>query len=155
MPAPRKSSSRKRLTGNRSRTRITPEPTVPFRPPTPPKDLPKEARRHWKLLAPDLIKARKLNQFTVSLFKEYTIIMMTLEDLDRAIYETNRSLIEITSVVDSAGRERFESKETALSKTRRQHWIILERIAKSFGFTAIQFEGHYRYDTDDDNGDDF
>ncbi len=146
MPYIKKSSGRKKFEGQQPGF-IQGEPVVSFRPPKCPKDLPKEAKSIWNNLAPDLIQAKKLNQFTAPIFREYCIVVMTLQDLDKAIYATNRSLLEQTRLYDAGtGKEENEYKESALSKIRRMHWVQLEKFSKTLGFTFIAFEGHYRYE---------
>lgn len=153
MPAgrPKKPSRVKKFEGNRSKVPIFEESVVSFQAPSCPKDVPKEAKEYWKMLAPDLIRAKKLNQFNAHSFKEYCIICMTLDDLDKAIYETCRSLLQEDRLYDAGtGKETVEYKESALSKIRRQYLILHDKLCKSFGFTAVQFGGHYRYKDDDE-----
>jgi len=154
MPAgrPKKPSAKKRFEGNRSKVDIVDESVISYKAPSCPKDMPKEAKKIWRQLAPELIRARKLNQYNSHSFKEHCIIIMTLNDLDNAIYNTCRSLLQEEKVYDAAtGTEEVSYKEAALSKIRRQYLMLLDRSSKAFGFTAVQFPGHYRYD---DNHDD-
>lgn len=144
---PKKSAAQKRFEGNRSKVNIVDEPVISFKAPSCPRDMPPEAKKIWKQLAPQLIRARKLNQYNSHSFKEHCVIIMTLNDLDNAIYNTCRSLLQQDKIYDAAtGEEEVAYKEAALSKIRRQYLMLLDRSNKAFGFTAVQFSGHYRYD---------
>lgn len=150
---PKKSSAQKRFEGNRSKVKIVDEPVVSYKAPSCPRNVPPEVKKIWKQLAPQLIRARKLNQFNAHAFKEHCVIIMTLDDLDNAIYETCRSLLQENVTVDpTTGIETTQYKEAALSKVRRHYMTLLDRSNKAFGFTAVQFEGHYRYDEDESDG---
>lgn len=144
---PKKPSRVRKFEGNRSKTVIVEEPVVKYKRPSCPRELPREIKKIWKTLAPDLIRTRKLNQFNARAFLEHCYIIMHLDDLDKAIYESCRSLLQENKVIDSVtGIETVQYKEAALSKIKRGYLSAFERSCKVFGFTATQFASHYQYE---------
>lgn len=144
------SAKQKKLTGNRSKKAIRQEASLAYAIPRIPRGMNHGARRHWEKWAPHCVAAKTLNPITEEAFGHMCDIMSRLEAIRRALDEVNASMLQERNMVDSAGREVNECKESAYSMMYRQYSKLFLDYAKQFHLTPSSSRGVFNFDSDGD-----
>jgi phage terminase small subunit len=102
------------------------------------------AAAYWDKVAPVLVKRGHLNILSEDAFAELCDCAMRLRDINAAINETNRSLLQIDDKWDNkAGVESQSFKESALSDIKRKYSNLLLVYCKQFYLTPLSNRGNF------------
>jgi phage terminase small subunit len=146
----RKSSKEKKLKGNPGCRSVKKEPSLCFDAPDCPAKLNDGAKVYWSRYSPYLVKTKQLNILSADLFAEYCNVMSAIDDIELSIQECCKSRLQVNSIMDSAGRERIEYKEAALSQMNRQYKRLALDYGKQFHLTPESMKGYYNFDDDEE-----
>lgn len=146
----RKPAKEKKLRGNPGKQSIRKEPSLCFDAPDCPAKLNDGAKVYWSRYSPYLVKTKQLNVLSADLFAEYCNVMSAIDDIELSIQECCKSRLQVNSIMDSAGRERIEYKEAALSQMNRQYKRLALDYGKQFHLTPESMKGYYNFDDDEE-----
>jgi phage terminase small subunit len=109
-----------------------------------PKGLNEIATDYWDKVAPTVISRGHLNVLSEDAFAELCDIYSRLQDVNGAINETNRSLLQIDDKWDNKGGVETQSfKESALSDLKRKYSRLLLDYCKQFYLTPLSNRGDF------------
>ena len=109
-----------------------------------PAGLNETAAAYWDKVAPTVILRGHLNVLSEDAFVEICDLHSRLKDINRAINETNRSLLQIDDKWDNkAGVETQSFKESALSDLKRKYSRQFLDYCKSFYLTPLSNRGNF------------
>jgi len=147
----RKPETKKKFEGNRGKKKITNEVALSYKVPKCPADLNDTAKVYWKKIAPYLIETKQLHVLSEDTFKELCDIYSRLNDINHAIDETNRSLLQIDDKWDNKNAVETKSfRESALSDIKRKYSKQFLEYSKQFHLTPESMKGFYNFDKEDD-----
>jgi hypothetical protein len=102
------------------------------------------AAAYWDKVSPILIKRGHLNILSEDAFTELCDLTSRLRDINIAINETNRSLLQIDDKWDNKeGTETQSFKESALSDIKRKYSKLLLDYDKQFYLTPLPNRGNF------------
>lgn len=125
----------------------TPQP--PSKPPTHyepvcPDGLNEIAAAYWQKIAPTVIERGHLNVLSEDAFSELCDLFSRLKDINKAIDETNRSLLQIDDKWDAKnGMETQSFKESALSDIKRKYSKLFLDYQKQFYLIPLSNRGNF------------
>jgi len=109
-----------------------------------------DASDYWNKVAPLLIKRGHLNHLSEDAFVELCDIHSRLRGINRAINETNRSLLQIDDKWDNkTGVETQSFKESALSDIKRKYSKLFLDYQKQFYLTPLPNRGNFGIQEDE------
>jgi hypothetical protein len=119
-------------------------------PPVPinrPQGMNEEALAYWEKIAPTIILRGHLNVLSEDTFAELCDLHSRLKDINRAIDDGNRSLLQIDDKWDSkSGLETQSFKESALSDLKRKYSRQFLDYCKQFYLTPLSNRGNFGLD---------
>jgi len=123
---------------------------VKSKPPSPPINCPQMlneiAASYWRKIAPTVIERGHLNVLSEDAFAELCDLYSRLRDINSAIDETNRSLLQIDDKWDSKeGVETRSFKESALSDIKRKYSKLFLDYQKQFYLTPLSNRGVFGF----------
>jgi len=102
------------------------------------------AADYWDKVAPLLIKRGHLNSISEDIFIELCDLKQRLGDINKAINETNRSLLQVDDKWDNKNCIETQSfKESALSDIKRKYSRLLLDYCKQFYLTPLSNRGNF------------
>jgi len=102
------------------------------------------AGEYWDKVSPTCIKRGHLNILSEDSFAELCDIYSRLVEVNKAIDETNRSLLQIVDTWDNkAGTETQQFKESALSDLKRKYSKLFLDYQKQFYLTPQSNRGNF------------
>jgi len=144
-----KTAKEKKLKGNPSKRVIKEEYSLSCSDPFCPDDLNDLAKSYWYKISPYLIKTKQLHTLSEDTFNELCDIYSRLKDINHAIDETNRSLLQIDDKWDNkTGTESQSFRESALSDIKRKYSKQFLEYSKQFHLTPESMKGYYNFDDD-------
>ena len=109
-----------------------------------PQHLNETAAGYWDRVAPVVISRGHLNVLSEDAFSELCDIHSRLTDINKAIDETNRSLLQVDDKWDNkAGVETSSFKESALSDLKRKYSRSFLDYCKAFYLTPLSNRGNF------------
>jgi hypothetical protein len=103
-----------------------------------------DAAEYWDKISPTLIARGHLNVLSEDAFAELCDIHSRLKDVNRAIDETNRSLLQVDDKWDNKnGIETQSFKESALSDLKRKYSRLFLDYQKQFYLTPLSNRGSF------------
>lgn len=120
----------------------------PHQPPSEPVNRPQHlnevAAAYWDRIAPTVIKRGHLNEISLDAFAELCDIYSRLVEVNKAIDENNRSLLQIVEQWDNKnGVESQQFKESALSDLKRKYSKLFLDYQKQFYLTPLSNRGNF------------
>lgn len=102
------------------------------------------AASYWDKVAPTVIERGHLNILSEDAFAELCDIYSRLVEVNRAIDETNRSLLQVVDVWNNkSGTEEQQLKESALSDLKRKYSKLFLDYQKQFYLTPGSNRGDF------------
>lgn len=109
-----------------------------------PEGLNEIALAYWIKISPTVIKRGHLNVLSEDAFTELCDLYSRLRDINKAIDETNRSLLQIDDKWDTKnGTETQSFKESALSDLKRKYSKLFLDYQKQFYLTPLSNRGNF------------
>lgn len=109
------------------------------------------AAEYWAKLAPTVIERGHLNVLSEDAFAEMCDLFSRLRDINAAINETNRSLLQIDDSWDNKkGIETQSFKESALSKNKRLYSKLFLDYQKQFYLIPFSNRGNFGLEDKED-----
>lgn len=109
-----------------------------------PQGLNEKAAAYWDKVAPTVIERGHLNILSEDAFAELCDLHSRLQDINMAINETNRSLLQIDDKWDNkAGVESQSFKESALSDLKRKYSKLYLEYSNKFYLIPLPNRGNY------------
>lgn len=109
------------------------------------------AAEYWEKIAPTVIERGHLNVLSEDAFAELCDLYSRLRDTNRAIDETNRSLLQVDDAWDNKrGIETQSFKESALSKNKRLYSKLFLDYQKQFYLIPFSNRGNFGLDNKED-----
>ena len=106
------------------------------------------ASSYWDKLAPTVIARGHLNVLSEDAFAELCDLHSRLKDVNKAIDETNLSLLQIDDKWDNKNCVETQSfKESALSDLKRKYSRLLLDYCKQFYLTPLSNRGDFGLDS--------
>lgn len=125
-----------------------------FPPVTKPEGLNEIAGAYWDKIAPILTQRGYLNVLSEDAFAELCDLHSRLTDINHAINETNRSLLQIVEQWDNKNAtENQQFKESALSDLKRKYSARFMDYCKQFYLTPYSVRGNFGLEDPKDKGD--
>lgn len=119
-----------------------------------PSGLNEMASAYWDKIAPTVIERGHLNVLSEDAFAEMCDLYSRLRDINNAINETNRSLLQIDDKWDAKnGVESQSFKESALSDIKRKYSRLFLDYQKQFYLTPLSNRGNFGLDTGEEKED--
>lgn len=113
------------------------------------------AAAYWDKIAPTVIERGHLNVLSEDAFAEMCDLYSRLRDINKAINETNRSLLQIDDKWDAKnGVESQSFKESALSDIKRKYSKLFLDYQKQFYLTPLSNRGNFGLEEDDKKNED-
>jgi len=150
---------------------VIPSSTIPIQPPiAPPQTTQTEAMfsgniacpaylnstaaEYWMKIAPTVIKRGHLNVLSEDAFAEMCDLFSRLRDVNHAINETNRNLLQVIDQWDrKKGEMVYQVKESALSDLKRKYSKLLLDYQNRFYLTPLANRGNFGLDDGDEEVD--
>ena len=105
------------------------------------------AAAYWDKIAPTVIERGHLNVLSEDAFAEMCDLFSRLRDINAAINETNRSLLQVDDSWDNKrGIETQSFKESALSKNKRLYSKLFLDYQKQFYLIPFSNRGNFGLD---------
>lgn len=115
-----------------------------------PERLNEVATVYWEKIAPTVIERGHLNVLSEDAFAELCDLYSRLQDINKAIDETNRSLLQIDDKWDAKnGMETQSFKESALSDIKRKYSKLFLDYQKQFYLVPLSNRGNFGLDDKD------
>lgn len=109
-----------------------------------PQGLNETAAAYWDKVAPTVIERGHLNVLSEDAFAELCDLHSRLQDINKAINDGNRSLLQIDDKWDNkAGIEYQSFKESALSDLKRKYSKLYLEYSNKFYLTPLSNRGNY------------
>lgn len=127
----------------------------PPKPPSQPIDRPQHlnevAAAYWDRVSPTVIQRGHLNVLSEDAFTELCDIYSRLVEVNRAIDENNRSLLQIVEQWDNKnGVESQQFKESALSDLKRKYSKLFLDYQKQFYLTPLSNRGNFGLESEEE-----
>lgn len=105
------------------------------------------AAEYWEKIAPTVIERGHLNILSEDAFAEMCDNYSRLRDVNRAIDETNRNLLQVIDQWDNKkGKEVYQVKESALSDLKRKYSKLFLDYQNRFYLTPLANRGNFGLD---------
>lgn len=128
----------------------TPEPPLSSKPICP-TYLNETAAEYWAKIALTVIERGHLNVLSEDAFAELCDLYSRLRDTNKAIDETNRSLLQVDDTWDNkTGTETQSFKESALSKNKRLYSKLFLDYQKQFYLIPFSNRGNFGLEDKED-----
>jgi hypothetical protein len=112
-----------------------------------PQGLNEIAASYWDKIAPTVMERGHLNILSEDAFAELCDLYSRLKDINKAIDETNRSLLQIDDKWDNkTGVETQSFKESALSDIKRKYSKLFLDYQKQFYLIPLSNRGNFGLD---------
>jgi phage terminase small subunit len=109
-----------------------------------PQGLNETAAAYWNKVAPTVIERGHLNVLSEDAFAELCDLHSRLKDINRAINDGNRSLLQIDDKWDNvSGTETQSFKESALSDLKRKYSKLYLEYSNKFYLIPLSNRGNY------------
>ena len=114
-----------------------------------PQGMNETAAAYWQKMAPVVMERGHLNVLSEDAFAEMCDLYSRLRDINNAINETNRSLLQIDDKWDSKNGVEVQSfKESALSDIKRKYSKLFLDYQKQFYLTPLSNRGNFWLEED-------
>jgi phage terminase small subunit len=145
-------NSQRSVSGNKVKNGVKTIPKTPSNPPLAakvirPSHLNEIAADYWDKIAPTVESRGHLNVLSEDAFAEMCNIYSQLVGINKAIDETNRSLLQLEEKWDNKNKVQIQSnKESALSDIKRKYSKLFLDYQKQFYLIPLSNRGNFGLD---------